>query len=185
MPAASKTSDTGGRRSEPSPTDRRKPSSMRMRGTPALSAASRSPVGARVAHTPIAPPRAAAVATARLTVRQNAGRPPAAARNSPIRRRFHRDMPTQTVISGLRGSDVSRPVIARPPRIYPLRFCELISTFGFDLVQQNRREVAYEAAYAGRAWLLNGSVPPGARLAVASAGLLCLTCSMQGRWISA
>src|SRR5581483_6613596 len=76
MPRASSTSEAGGRKSEPSPTERTNPSSTRTRGMPCRAAAASSPAGMRERHTAIAPPVRRAAAVAPETVRRKRGLPP-------------------------------------------------------------------------------------------------------------
>ena len=81
----SKISEAGGRKSEPSPTERRNPSSTQISVAPSRAAASASPAGRREAQPAIAPfppPRCArAASSAAAVVRRKPAHQPPSARN--------------------------------------------------------------------------------------------------------
>ena len=108
IPRESKTSEAGGRKSEPRPTERINPSSTLISETPACSAVAARSSGRRDAQPAIA--RAGAVrsrsaaATAPAAVRRNTGSPAEEQTKSAIRRRFQNDIPTQTAMRRLASS---------------------------------------------------------------------------------
>ena len=153
MPPRSNTSETGGRKSEPSPTERMNPSSTRTSGMPFRAAISTRSDGIREAQTATAPPRAPAVSIAASAVRLNCGLSPFAPRNSATRRRFQNDMPRQATI----GRSASKPGAAVERAAGFLTAAETLSGPGDRSLKPNSLLSLAELLAAG---MLAGQFPP-------------------------